>query len=41
LHQELPHSELVVLEKTGHQIPFTRPRAVIEAIDRVRVLAGQ
>jgi len=41
LHQELPHSELFVLEKTGHQIPFTRPRAVVEAIERVRVLAGQ
>ncbi len=40
LHLELPHSELVVLEKTGHQIPITRPKAVVEAIDRVRILAG-
>jgi hypothetical protein len=24
-----------VLENTGHQIPFTRPDAVIDAIDRV------
>ena len=40
LHVELPHSEMVVLEKTGHQIPITRPEAVVEAIDRVRILAG-
>jgi pimeloyl-ACP methyl ester carboxylesterase len=35
LYEELPHAELVVLEKTGHQIPFTRPDAVVDAIDRV------
>jgi pimeloyl-ACP methyl ester carboxylesterase len=35
LYEALPHAELVVLEKTGHQIPFTRPDAVVEAIDRV------
>ena len=35
LYEALPHAELVVLEKTGHQIPFTRPDAVIDAIDRV------
>ena len=35
LYETLPHAELVVLEKTGHQIPFTRPEAVVEAIDRV------
>jgi len=40
LHLELPHSELVVLERTGHQIPITRPEAVVDAIDRVRILAG-
>jgi pimeloyl-ACP methyl ester carboxylesterase len=40
LHQELPNSELVVLEKTGHQIPFTRPEAVVQAIHRVGLLAG-
>src|SRR5205807_4577094 len=38
LHEALPHSELIILEKTGHQIPFTRPVAVVEAIDRVSVL---
>ncbi|MFS8087074.1 MAG: alpha/beta fold hydrolase, partial [Acidobacteriota bacterium] len=35
LHDDLPHSKLIVLEKTGHQIPFTRPAAVVEAIDQV------
>ena len=40
LHEELPHSELIVLEKTGHQIAFTRPDAVVEAINRVVTLAG-
>jgi pimeloyl-ACP methyl ester carboxylesterase len=37
LYEALPHAELVVLEKTGHQIPFTRPDAVVDAIDRVAV----
>jgi len=37
LHETLPHSELIILEKTGHQIPFTRPEAVVEAINRVSV----
>jgi pimeloyl-ACP methyl ester carboxylesterase len=35
LYEALPHAELVVLEKTGHQIPFTRPDAVVDAINRV------
>jgi len=35
LHEALPQSELIVLPKTGHQIIFTRPEAVVEAIDRV------
>jgi pimeloyl-ACP methyl ester carboxylesterase len=35
LYAALPHAELIVLEKTGHQIPFTRPEAVVDAIDRV------
>ena len=35
LYEALPHAELIVLEKTGHQIPFTRPDAVVDAIDRV------
>ena len=37
LYEALPHAELVVLEKTGHQIPFTCPDAVVDAIDRVAV----
>ncbi len=40
LHQELPQSKLVILENTGHQIPLTRPDAVVEAIHRVGILAG-
>ena len=39
LHEALPGSELIVLEKTGHQIPFTRPEAVVEAIDHVASFA--
>jgi pimeloyl-ACP methyl ester carboxylesterase len=35
LYEALPHAELIVLENTGHQIPFTRPDAVVNAIDRV------
>jgi len=35
LHGALPHSDLIVLESTGHQIPFTRPEAVVEAISKV------
>lgn len=35
LHEALPQSELIVLPKTGHQIPFTRPDAVVEAVGRV------
>jgi pimeloyl-ACP methyl ester carboxylesterase len=35
LHQALPGSELIVLPNTGHQIPFTRPDSVVEAIDQV------
>jgi pimeloyl-ACP methyl ester carboxylesterase len=33
LYRALPQAELVVLEKTGHQIPFTRPGAVVAAIE--------
>src|SRR6266851_610146 len=40
LYKALPHSELVVLEKTGHQIPFTRPDAVVAAIDQVAAKAA-
>ncbi len=39
LSEALPHSQLVVLKKTGHQIPFTRPDAVLDAIDRVAAKA--
>jgi pimeloyl-ACP methyl ester carboxylesterase len=35
LHEALPQSELIVLPRTGHQIPFTKPEAVVDAIDRV------
>jgi pimeloyl-ACP methyl ester carboxylesterase len=35
LYEALRHAELIVLEKTGHQVPFTKPDAVVEAIDRV------
>ena len=41
LYEALPHSELVVLEKTGHQIPFTRADAVVDAIDRVTARTAQ
>ena len=40
LYEALPQSDLVVLEKTGHQIPFTRPVAVVEAIDQVAAKAA-
>jgi pimeloyl-ACP methyl ester carboxylesterase len=33
LHQEVKGSELIVLPQTGHQLPQTRPDAVIEAIE--------
>jgi len=35
LHKALPQSELVVLPKTGHQIPFTKPDAAVEAVGRI------
>jgi len=38
LHQTLPKSHLIVLPKTGHEIPFTRPRAVVDEIERVQRL---
>src|SRR5882724_4804925 len=41
LYEALPHSKLIVLEKTGHQIPFTRPDAVVKAIDQVAAKAGR
>jgi pimeloyl-ACP methyl ester carboxylesterase len=39
LHQALPKSHLVVLLKTGHEIPFTRSRAVVDEIERVQRLS--
>ncbi len=35
LHEVLPQSELIVLPHTGHQIAFTKPEAVVDAIDRI------
>ena len=35
LHKELPNSHLTVLPNAGHQIPFTHPDAVVEAVDLV------
>jgi pimeloyl-ACP methyl ester carboxylesterase len=39
LHQTLPKSHLIVLPKTGHQIPFTRSQAVVDEIERVQRLS--
>ncbi len=39
LHEALPKSRLIVLPKTGHQIPFTRSQTVIDEIERVQRLA--
>jgi pimeloyl-ACP methyl ester carboxylesterase len=35
LHKALTHSTLRVLPQTGHQIPFTQPQAVIDAIEEI------
>jgi pimeloyl-ACP methyl ester carboxylesterase len=35
LHKTIPHSKLTVLPATGHQLPQTRPDAIIAAVDRV------
>jgi len=35
LHKTIPHSKLIVLPGTGHQLPQTRADAVIAAIDQV------
>lgn len=40
LYDVLPHSKLAILEQTGHQIPFTRPDAVIEAIDSIAAMTA-
>lgn len=39
LHQALPRSHLALLPKTGHQIPFTHPQAVVDEIERVQRLS--
>jgi pimeloyl-ACP methyl ester carboxylesterase len=39
LHQALPKSHLIVLPKTGHQIPFTRSQVVLDEIERVQRLS--
>jgi len=39
LHQALPKSRLVLLPKTGHQIPFTRSQAVFDEIERIQKLS--
>jgi len=41
LHGDLPSSHLYVLPDTGHQIPFTRPQAVMDAIDQVASLDSE
>ncbi|HYX27910.1 MAG TPA: alpha/beta hydrolase [Pyrinomonadaceae bacterium] len=40
LYQALPHSHFNLLPQTGHQIPFTRPEAVMAAIDHVAALTS-
>ena len=35
LHEAVPNSRMVVLPRTGHQIPFTRPQSVISEIERL------
>ena len=39
LHRLLPHSELVLLAATGHMPHFTRPDAVMAAVDRAAELS--
>ena len=39
LYRALPQSHLNLLPKTGHQIPFTRPEAVLAAIDHIAALS--
>jgi pimeloyl-ACP methyl ester carboxylesterase len=35
LHEAVPKSRLVVLPRTGHEIPFTKPQSVIGEIERL------
>jgi pimeloyl-ACP methyl ester carboxylesterase len=41
LHEAMPKSRLVVLPQTGHEIPITKPRSVVDEIERVERLARQ
>ena len=41
LHKTIKNSKLVVLPETGHQLPQTRPDAVISAIDAVWAAASK
>lgn len=41
LHKTIKHSKLVVLPETGHQLPQTRPDAVISAINVVWAAASK
>lgn len=40
LHEALPHSELHVLEETGHEIPQFQPLLVADAVRRLREIAA-
>jgi pimeloyl-ACP methyl ester carboxylesterase len=35
LHEAVPKSRLVVLPRTGHEVPFTKPQSVIGEIERL------
>ncbi len=39
LHQTIQRSRLLILPRTGHQIPFTRPQIVIDEIERMQRLS--
>jgi len=41
LHESLAGSKLTVLERTGHQIPFSRPDAVVDAIAHIASLGAE
>ena len=41
LHAALPHSLLITLSDTGHELPQTRPQAVVEAINTCREQAQE
>jgi pimeloyl-ACP methyl ester carboxylesterase len=39
LHAELPKSNLIVLSKTGHELPVNRSQAVVDEIEKVQRLS--